>query len=516
MRVLTTLQMNNWERTTIENYNLSSSTLMESAGRAVVTKILSLYPRIGRYIILCGNGNNGGDGLVIARTIAKLHQHVLTFMIANDQNALSPDCLNQLMLFEKMGCQVTWVSEYTSRSFLPTLFSNDILVDALFGTGFSLPVKGWKADVFDSLISLPCPVISIDIPSGLDPNSSIRPSVYIKAEHTITFGALKPCHVFFPAADICGKVHLVDIGLIGEPSDLMVNTISPTQLPSLTRQKDTHKYDYGHVLIIAGSLGMSGAAVLAAKGALSSGAGLVTVMTDPKSVDVIACQIPTVMVIPWLDDTLIGTFISNKKVTSVLIGPGLVKSKSTESMLKAMISIKIPLVIDATALTLLADNESLQTAIRCRQSTTILTPHTGEASRLIPMTNDDINNDPIAAARVLFNKLLAITLIKGARTVIASSDKTIWVSTSGNPGMATGGSGDILAGILSAFMHQFDDIDSGVKLGCYAHGLAGDLAAKVVGQISLSPLDILTYLPLALAEISRQQQVFEPSLIESL
>lgn len=514
MRVLTAQEMINWERSTIANNKVASSTLMETAGRAVVSQILHFYPHFSRCIILCGSGNNGGDGLVVARTLSTLHRQVLTFVLAKDRHSLSLDCLHQLTLLEKSGGGVIWVSENSSKTFLPALLSNDILVDALFGTGFSPPVLGWRADIIAQLSSPPCPVISIDIPSGLDPDRSSLPDVHIKANHTITFGALKPCHVFFPSAASCGAIHLADIGLVGNPLESLVNTINASHLPTLTRPRETHKYNYGHVLIIAGSQGMSGAAVMAAKAALAAGAGLVTVMTDPQCVDVIASQIPTAMVFPCFDDSLISTFISDKKVTSVLIGPGMERSRSTVSIFKAIISIDIPLIVDATALGLLAEDETLQSALCCRKATTILTPHAGEAGRLLSCSSDDINMDPISAARSLFAKLSAITVIKGARTIIATADNQIWVSPTGNPGMATGGSGDVLAGIVISLIYQFGTID-GVKLGCYAQGLAGDLAAKVMGQISLSPLDIVAYLPLAFAEITRRQRAYSPSLIET-
>ncbi len=505
----------NWERSTIANNKVTSSTLMETAGRAVVSQILDYYPRFTRCVILCGSGNNGGDGLVVARTLTTLHTKVLTFILAKDRHSLSHDCLHQLALFELSGGVVTWLSEHTSNSFLPALLSTDILVDALFGTGFSPPVMGWRADVIAQLSSPPCPVISIDIPSGLDPDRSSLPAVHIKANHTITFGTLKPCHLFFPSAASCGSIHLADIGLMGTPTESKVNTICPTDLPALTRQHDTHKYNYGHVLIIAGSLGMSGAAVMAAKAALATGAGLVTVMTDPKCVDVIASQVPAAMVMPYVDDLLIGTMIVDKKVTSVLMGPGLDKSEAAIAILKSLINVDVALILDGTALTLLAENKKLHAAFRCRTSPTILTPHTGEASRLLSESSENINLDPIVAVKALFDKLLASTIIKGARTVIATSDNAIWVNTTGNAGMATGGSGDVLSGMVASLIHQFGVVE-GVKLGCYAHGLAGDLAAKVMGQLSLSPLDIIVYLPLAFAEITRRQRVYVPSLIETL
>lgn len=494
---------------------LASTVLMENAGRAVVSTLLHNYPNVKRCIILCGSGNNGGDGLVVARVLHKLKIPTLTFMLAKDHHALSPDCRHQLQLIEEFGGSVVWLSESTWKKELPELTSNDVIVDAIFGVGFTPgAIKGWRADVILHISPPPCPVISIDIPSGLHPDETTLPEIYIQADHTTTFGPPRHCHVFFPAAKACGKIHIAEIGLSHDAS--VLNIIYPHNLPALAqRSSDTHKYDYGHVLIVAGSHGMPGAAVLAAKGALASGAGLVSIKTTPDCVDVIVAQVPQAMVTPYISEDEIVTYINTRKVSEIVVGPGQGRTDLAKLIVTSIINITLPLILDADALNILASDPILQDAVRTRTAPTILTPHYGEASRLLDLSSDEIHNGPIKAAQLLATKLSAVVVLKGARSIIAFPDQSIWVSTVGNPGMSTGGSGDVLAGILSSFIHQAG-VGDGVRLGCYAHGASGDLAAVLVGQNALSPLDIIDHLPQALAEIKRQQCLHHPTLIETL
>jgi NAD(P)H-hydrate epimerase len=515
MRVLTSQEMAKWDQSTITDHKVSASVLMETAGRAVVTKIIEIYPQSKRFIILAGSGNNGGDGLVVARTLKALDLDVMVYILAKDRQALSPDCQHQQTLIEQTNCRFTWLHEMNWKNDFGDLLSTDIVIDAIFGTGFSMPIKGWRAEFIRAITPTPCPVVSIDIPSGLDPDKSIIPDIYFKADHTITFSALKACHIFFPATSACGHVHLAEIGLIGEPLSLAAQVIEPRFLPSLARQSNTHKYNYGHVLIIAGSTGMSGAAVLAAKGALASGAGLVSVFTPPDCVEIVAKQIPTALVNPLINFDIIVTYINAKKITSILVGPGLTESDGFNLIVTRLFDVALPLIIDATALNMVAAKLELQILIRERTSPTILTPHIGEASRLLSATSEAIQDNLIDSARTLANKLSSIAIIKGPRTVIALTDNKVWISTTGNPGMAKGGSGDVLAGILATLIHQLGPTE-GIKLGCYSHGLAGDLAEGVVGDASLSPLDLIDYFPKALHAIQQCRLEYVPHLIQTL
>jgi NAD(P)H-hydrate epimerase len=385
----------------------------------------------------------------------------------------------------------------------------DLVVDAIFGTGLNRPPEGLFADAIRGLMAIRLPILAVDLPSGLSGSSPHTSEPCVRADLTVTFAQPKIPHVFDPAATHCGEIVVADITIPEAAVDaegVWLSLTTPEEVRVLlpARASDTHKGSYGHCAIVAGSAGKSGAAILAARGAIRGGAGLVTVVTDRETaaiVDAITLESMTLHVAlesgslqPILD------FVSTKD--AVIVGPGLPDDEASYAAIRALVArIEIPCVLDATAV-----NAFQGRAIEMNRGgrPQLLTPHPGELARLLGTTTAAIQDDRVAAARNAARATGCVVVLKGHQTLVANPDGIVTVNPTGNPGMATGGMGDVLAGAIGALLARGLDPFEAARAGVFLHGLAGDLARDAKSDTGLAANDVAEMLPLAVEELRRR------------
>jgi ADP-dependent NAD(P)H-hydrate dehydratase / NAD(P)H-hydrate epimerase len=509
MKVTTAQQMQEMDRKAIEIYGIPGIVLMENAGRGATEAIVDAFPDLlkRRVAIFSGKGNNGGDGFVIARYLQNLGASVKVFLLA-EPKALRGDAETNLRIFLKMKGEVLPVpSTKEFRLVNKDLEQFDLLIDAIFGTGLDSEVRGYYRDVIDRLNALQRPIVAVDIPSGLDANTGKPLGAAIRASLTVTFGLPKIGHLISPGIEYAGELKIVDIGF---PGRLVEETKTQTHLIdreeirrhlSQPRRPDAHKGDYGHLLVLAGSVGKTGAAAMACEGAMRMGAGLVT-LGIPKSLNAIMEVKLTEAMTEPLPETPNQT-LSLKAFDSILrlcenkkalvIGPGMGTLKETQSLILRLIkAVDLPVVIDADGLTALATQPKM---LPLANSSLVLTPHPGEMARLIGSTAREVQGDRIGVARDFSRSGRLHLALKGHRTLIATPQGEIFINPTGNPGMASGGTGDVLTGMIGGLICQGVDLLSSLQISVYLHGLAGDRVAREKGEKSLVATDILKKIP---------------------
>ncbi len=510
MKTVTPSQMREIDRRTIDDLGISSLVLMESAGLALVDEIESRTDgRRLRVTVVCGPGNNGGDGMVAARHLGDRGHEVVTFL-ASPRSAFSGDAKVQLRTLTRLEMDVTVLSSLSSfeRAFRRA-GDSDVIIDALFGTGLTKVVEGQWAQCVRVINSCPGIVISADAPSGLDTRTGHPLGECVTADVTVTFGLPKTGLVLFPGAHLAGEVVVADIGIprsVIDTMDLPGELLGPDPVHRVfeDRWPDTHKGSYGHLLLCCGSAGKLGAGILASRGALRAGAGLVTLAVPGSSLHQVDTATPEVMVAA-LPETLEGSLSQQgvnglKKLISerdaLAIGPGMSTDPEVGALVREVLSWKgFPAVVDADALNVLeGDLEHL----RPRGPETVITPHPGEMARLIGGTSSDVQSDRVGAALECAGRCGCVVVLKGAGTVIAHPDGTFYINTTGNPGMASGGTGDVLTGIIGALLARGCTPMDSALAAVYLHGVAGDLAADKYTEHSLIATDITDSLGLAL------------------
>jgi len=502
MKILSADQMRAIDRRTIE-MGVPSLLLMENAGHRVVELLAEKFPPLAgqRIAILCGKGNNGGDGMVVARQLfTRFHPrslHVILFAAPED---LKGDAARNYRMLEVCGCPVA--REIPAEARLAT-----VVVDALLGTGISGPATGAMLDAIREINrGFPLAnVVAVDIPSGMPSDAAGPVGEQARADYTVTFTAPKPCHVLPPNCDAVGELR---VGAIGSPPALYeaddtiwLSLAEPRMFRYVfePRARSGHKGTYGHVLAIAGSHGKTGAAAMCGIAALRSGAGLVTVASEEAAIPVIAGHAPELMTEAFTPGRL-AEIIENKDV--IAIGPGLGTRPETAALVRqAFAEFPQPMVVDADALnTLAAERFPPPPADRFR----VLTPHPGEMARLCGSSTAEILADRVAAAREFATGRRVALVLKGERTLLAFPDGRVWINPTGTPAMGTGGSGDILTGIIAGLLAQYPhQPDGAVAAAVYLHGLAGELGAAALTEKCLIATDLLRYLPAALEECAR-------------
>jgi len=488
---------------------LSGADLMEAAGRGVVRVLqASLKDLSGRnLVILCGHGNNGGDGFVVARHAARLGAAVSTFLFA-ETSAVQSDAAHHLRLAGAAGVRI--VSVLTSadlQNVRDALSGCDIAVDGLLGTGIRGAARGTIAEGIQVLASAARPVLAIDVPSGLNADTGAVDGPCARAQDTVTFAQPKRGHLFHPGRGYCGELHLVDIGIPdaavnAEQDRVWWNAACGGSGLLPCRPPDAHKGDCGRVVILAGSQGMTGAAALAAGGALRSGAGLVTVGVPESLNDILEVKLTEAMTCPLPEVRKarcfslrargdIGRLVST--ADAVALGPGLGRHRETAELVRRLLTdIRVPLVLDADGLNALQGQAE---RIKDVGADVVLTPHPGEFSRLTGLPLSEVKANPIDSALKLASDTGAWVVLKGAPAVIASPNGEAYVNPSGNAGMATGGMGDVLTGLIASLLAQGLPAGQATCLGVYWHGLAGDLGAESQGQAGLLAHDLAEALP---------------------
>lgn len=475
-------QVRELDRVAIKEMGIPGLCLMERAGAAAFNILKDRWPRARRIIILCGIGNNGGDGYVLAR-LAYLAGYDVTVIQIGEAAKLKGDARTA---FDAMTAVGLLCHKFTEKK----LTVVDVVIDALFGTGLDREVSGQWREAIEALNRCTCPILSLDIPSGLHADTGTVLGVAVQAQVTISFIALKQGMFTGDGPDYCGKVHFDDLQVPAATYKSVKSSVTRLDYESLKtalpkRSRIAHKGTFGHVLIIGGDTGMTGAVRLAADGAARVGAGLISVATRTTHAALINLMRPEMM--SHGVDTAEQLWPLLEKANVIAIGPGLGQSIWARAMLDAVKDLKKPVVVDADALNLLAK-------IPFRFANSILTPHPGEAARLLDLPSAEVQADRFAAVSALQRRFGGVCVLKGAGTLVADSNGSVGVCTAGNPGMACGGMGDLLTGTIAGLLAQGYTPNLAASIGVCLHGKAGDRSARDDGERGLLPSDLLPWL----------------------
>jgi hydroxyethylthiazole kinase-like uncharacterized protein yjeF len=524
MRVLNARQMREVDRQTIDDVGIPSIVLMENAGRQVVAAMEALVDDLAarRVAILCGTGNNGGDGFVVART---LHQRELDLgvYVVGALADVRGDARVNLDIIGRLGVSIVELADAQAWELHGSqVTSADVIVDAIVGTGLSRALSGLHETVVADVNASSATVVAIDLPSGLSADTSEIIGPVLEADLTVTLAAPKVPLVLPPAEHVAGDVVIADIGIPAAAVDevegpglhLMTReSVRPLVEP---RAPDVHKGDCGRVLVVAGSTGKTGAAVLCARGALRSGAGLVTVATPASCQPVVAAQGVEFMTQP-LPEAPGGVcaaeaadLVLAAAADVVAIGPGLGTGPAVRGFVREILArCEQPLVVDADALNACAGDPGV---LRGREGRpVVITPHPGEMARLLGCSAADVQANRVGLALELSTTHQLYVVLKGYRTIVATPDGVAYVNPTGSPGMATGGTGDVLTGMIAAWLAQLLDPEAACQVGVYVHGAAGELSDADEGEISMTAGDLVAHLGDALLELTARGRVAAPS-----
>ncbi|MFQ3573215.1 MAG: NAD(P)H-hydrate dehydratase [Thermodesulfovibrionales bacterium] len=507
MRLATAHQMREVDRITIEEYGLSGVILMERAGVSVSDRICTIVERDKNIVVICGKGNNGGDALVVGREMTNRGYNTICYLFALPEE-LTKDSYFHYERAIKYGVDVR-----KGESFFDDIqdLKDVVLVDGIFGTGLGKPIDGIFKDLIDAINTMDAMVFSIDIPSGVCSDTGFSMKVAIDADYTVTFNTAKAGHFLNDGLLKKGKLFIEDIGL---PRRVIDRVCSDTflidaemvisRLPK--RPVISSKHDYGHVLVIAGARGKSGASLMCSRSALRSGAGLVTLASSRSLIDSIQSAVLEEMTLPLPEDdngilskdglSQVLQFV-NQRANVIAIGPGLGQGDGLTSFIKDLISQTTkPLVMDADALNVISRGDVIDT-LKKANAPIVITPHEGEMKRL----TSEIHRDRIRWSRQFAQRSGAVVCLKGAPTIISTPDGRSYINSTGNPGMATAGSGDVLTGLIGGLIAQGLTVEDAAVAGVYVHGLAGDIARDRYGEHALIAGDIINCLPDAFKDL---------------
>lgn len=515
-KLTTAAQMREMDRRTIEDYGVPSIVLMENAALRVVDVIAERFGPLThkRIAVVCGKGNNGGDGLAIARHLAARFGADVSVHLTAEPSEYEGDAAENYKMAAAFGLDI--------RPVFPDLYRGiDLIVDALLGTGIHGGVEGNLAEIISAMNDEYCPIVAVDVPSGLDADTGNVSGACVKATLTVTFALPKIGLMVYPGAEYVGELIVADIGMPRQVMAADAVQVFATEafdvaawLPARVNGRDSNKGKFGHVSVFAGSAGFAGAPTLSAEAAARAGAGLVT-LAVPKGIQpALMARVSPVVMTQGLAETDGGTFSKAAldaalkiaaKGTAAAIGPGLggADDGDTRAFVREFVSrCSVPLVIDADALNCLAlEKDRGASVVKSRTAATILTPHPGEMGRLLGTDTKAVQADRRAAAEAAARNYGCVVLLKGARTLIASPDGRLAVNTTSNPGMATGGSGDVLTGLTATLLGSKIAAWEAAAAAAYLHGLAGDLAAaKQGGPAGLIATDLIDFLPAAIAQ----------------
>lgn len=485
-------------------------TLMENAGVAAV-RVVERYNVFGKRVcIVCGNGNNGGDGLVMARYLYRMGAYVTVLLALG-----GPKTREAVHMFERLDKTRIQILELTDKTDLQAndslIRTADIVVDALFGIGFHGQPNGAAQKIIYEINYSKAVVVAVDIPSGLTADSGSMNGTAVKADVTVTFSTYKPAHVVFPAAAHCGKLILADVGVpqyIIKTIESDIKGISDSMIPTAFPPRDTqaNKGDFGKLLCVCGSEDMPGAALLAVKSAVKSGAGIVNLAAQNSVCQAVSHQLAEPLYTSLGNGAELDTAQNSlcraiSVSTACLIGPGLGKTPFAQKMLTTVLeNANCPVIIDADGINLLSGNINI---LERDCSKLIITPHPGEMARLCNTTVSQIQRCRIEYAKEIAMRFSVTVVLKGANTIIACRDGKVYINTNGNAGMAKGGSGDVLAGMIASFAAQGMDTALAAVIGVYLHGAAGDRAAAKHSMQVMTPSDIIEEIGALFLELNR-------------
>jgi len=524
--ILNREQIRNYDKVAIEELGILGAVLMENAGRGAAQVIKRYVKRRDDYVVVvCGGGNNGGDGFVVARHLTNQGIKVIVIVIV-DESKIKGDAKYNLEILKRSGVEIRFEREVSSE-IEGLLKGSCVIVDAILGTGLNKevrsPIKEWISLINKTGLD----IVSIDIPSGIDSDSGKILGAAIKAKETVTFGALKTGLVLYPGAKYSGKIYLASIGVpdsIIEKTGFSAILIDEDLILSrvkFEREPDSHKGNFGHLLVIGGSPGKSGAAILCGEASIKVGTGLVTIASSREAQRVIETKTREAM-----SDSFIDSFESpfsqreKEKLLSLLdrkstvvIGPGLGTSPTAREAVKFVLSnTKAPIVIDADGINIIAKEPEILNLYNGEGI--VLTPHPGEMARLCKKTTKEVQSNRLSVALEQAKRFNVYVVLKGAHTIVATPDSKAYITISGNPGMATGGMGDILTGFIGGFLAQgLSLLDSSI-IGVFLHALMGDILSLEVGMSALTPSDILNNLWRGLKAWEEGRKIGEINKIE--
>lgn len=515
MRAVTTKEMAEMDRTAIEVVGIPGVVLMENAGRGATDVIWRYFPELGgkRVAVLAGGGNNGGDGFVIARHLWQERVEVTVYCLKK-QESYRGDAKINLEIIEKLGLPI---EEYTDSESIGALkgklVNADLLVDAILGTGLNAPVRGFYREIIDLVNQLRRPVLAVDLPSGLSATSGLPLGTCVQATVTATFGLPKVGQLVTPGCTYVGHLEVVDIGLPrsltegADPSRIWLEASDLVHLVS-ARSIASHKGSFGHVLVVGGSVGKTGAGAMAGLGAARAGAGLVTLAVPTSLHGLMEIKLTEIMTepLPETADQTIGiaalprlqTLLEGKQ--ALALGPGIsVNEETVQVVLELVRKSPCPIVLDADGINGLVGNLDVLAKAR---APVILTPHPGEMARLLERSATEVQNERLALAQSFSEKYGVTLVLKGARTIIGSPEGRLAINSSGNPALASGGTGDVLTGLIAGFVAQGLSPFEASCLGVFCHGKAADRLAIRMGGRGLLAMDLLLEIPIVLKSLS--------------
>jgi len=500
MKVARVDEMKDLDRRATEEFGIAQDLLMENAGQAVYFVMLQeLGMKDKKFVVFCGGGNNGGDGLVVARKIHSNGGEVKVFLL-DDEAKFKGTAKRNFEIVSRMPIEMSRISAIDSV--VPELFDCDAVVDAIFGTGLVRKVRGIYKDVIQLINESQSTVFSVDIPSGINGNTGEVMGMAVQADYTVAFGLPKLGNMLYPGYQHCGKLYVSHISFPpalydSESMEIAVN--SPAELPE--RAKDTYKGNYGKALFIAGSSRYFGAPYFSALSFLKAGGGLSYLATPRSVAPFIASKGSEIVFVPQKETASGSIALENndellefsQTVDMVILGPGLSLARETQELVRKLTAnVDKPLLIDGDGITAIAGDLG---KIKEREAPTILTPHLGEMSRIAKMEISEVSKNRIDVLQRMTKQLNAIIVLKGAHSLIGCPDGTVFINISGNSGMATAGSGDVLTGTIAAMYGLGLPLEDAVRTGVFVHGFAGDVAAVDKGEDGVTAQDIMDCLP---------------------
>lgn len=519
MKLVTVEEMRSFDTRATAEYGIPSLILMENAGRAVAQKTIAyLNKNISscRVLVFSGKGNNGGDGFVAARHLANAGAEVKVYLLSSREE-ITGDASVNLEILEKTGISVTVLGPRDIQKVKIALMYADIVLDAIYGTGFKGKVRGTAAEVITSINESGRPVIALDLPSGLEADSGRVGGPCIRAAVTCTFGFPKLGLYLYPGADFAGEVEVADISLpkaltAGEELhfNLMDRECCSAHFPP--RNKDSHKGTFGHVFVAGGASGMTGAVALAAEAALKGGAGLVSVCIPASLNAIMENKLTEIMSVPLpenenrvLGPDAASVVIKKAGANGVIAaGPGLSTYPGTEGFINELVAkARCPLVIDADGLNALVGNTSIFMNLNVPA---IITPHPGEMGRLLGCSTQEVQQGRLQTALHAARQWGVVVVLKGARTIIAAPDGTVFINPTGNPGLATAGAGDVLSGLIAALLAQGLPPVKAAAIGAYVHGAAADALVGSLGERGITAGEVVRNLPFTISELEKLNQ----------
>jgi hydroxyethylthiazole kinase-like uncharacterized protein yjeF len=518
MRLVTASEMQEMDRIAIEGFGIPGVVLMENAGRGAAEAFMGYFspPPGARVLILCGRGNNGGDGYVMARYFHAGGLQV-SVVVLSELTRIAGDARIHLQIIQHMGIRILEVPDQERwDSIRGELEGHGFVVDAILGTGLNAPVRGFYGQVIEDVNRSGRPIAAVDIPSGLNADTGCVMGVAVKAALTVTFGFVKIGQVVFPGAERVGRLVRVDISIPKAVSERVPGKIRMTEpddfSPFLKGERpDTHKGNRGHLLVLAGSTGKTGAATLAATAALRGGTGLVTLGIPEGLNAIMEVKLTEAMTVP-LAQTGEGSLALRAREeieglfpgkSALAIGPGLSTHPETVALVRHLVAhCPLPMVIDADGLNALAGALGV---LDGRKAETLLTPHPGEMGRLVGLSSAEVQGDRLGVATRFSRDHGCWLVLKGARSLVSGPDGRVYVNPTGNPALASGGSGDVLTGLIGGFLARGWPMERAGLAGCYLHGLAADRLARRMGSFGVLAGELPDVVPLLMEALSQDR-----------